>query len=155
MPKFNGRKWIEENQGKHFCQCGCGEAIEIKIHHHVRGIPKFKNFHASKAMPFAFANYGAANGRYKGGRYIDLNGYVQVRINGKYYREHRIIIEELTGENLSSDDVVHHKNKNKSDNRIDNLEVMTNSDHTSLHARAGEVGFRLLQKKGIKWNLKS
>jgi len=34
------QKFIEENQGKHFCQ-HCGEPIVIKPYHMYRGIPKF------------------------------------------------------------------------------------------------------------------
>lgn len=39
--------WVKENQGKHFCHCGCGEEIEIKPHHHDPkvGIPKFISGH--------------------------------------------------------------------------------------------------------------
>jgi site-specific DNA recombinase len=40
-------EWVEENQGKHICACGCGEAIEIKPIHRAptKGIPKFKHTH--------------------------------------------------------------------------------------------------------------
>jgi hypothetical protein len=37
----NGAAWIAGQQGKHFCHCGCGQLIEIKIHHHTKGIPRF------------------------------------------------------------------------------------------------------------------
>lgn len=30
--------------------------------------------------------------RWKGGRYIQL-GYVQVWVKGRYYREHRVVVE--------------------------------------------------------------
>lgn len=33
--------WIDKNQGKHFCHCGCNEEITIKKFHYTRGIPKY------------------------------------------------------------------------------------------------------------------
>lgn len=158
MVRFDGKKWIKENQGKHFCQCGCGQAITIQIHHHAKGIPRFINYHASKALRYLYANYGAANGRYKGGTYVDQKGYVQVRVDAKargskshYVRKHRLIVEEKLKRRLARNEVVHHKNKIKCDNSEENLELMSNSEHSSIHAQAGEIGFRLLQKQGKIW----
>ena len=46
-PNYNHEiaKWIEENQGKHFCHCGCGGIIIIQSHHYKRGIPKYMSGH--------------------------------------------------------------------------------------------------------------
>lgn len=45
------REWVEENQGKHFCQCGCGEEITILRAHHSKGIPKYRPRHHIKVNP--------------------------------------------------------------------------------------------------------
>lgn len=42
-------------------------------------------------------------------------------------------MENHLGRLLEPDEVVHHINGDKFDNRIENLEVMTNSEHVSLH----------------------
>lgn len=43
------KEWVEANQGKHLCQCECGEYIEIKPWHHSAGIPKYKQGHYARA----------------------------------------------------------------------------------------------------------
>lgn len=54
MAKGNYRvvpNWIKEQQGKHYCQCGCGTAIVIKRSHYNRGIPKWINHHCPIPRP--------------------------------------------------------------------------------------------------------
>ncbi len=50
-----------------------------------------------------------------------------------YVLEHRIVVENNLGRILEKSEVVHHKNGNKKDNRISNLEVMTKEAHARLH----------------------
>ena len=56
----------------------------------------------------------------------NMNGWVA---------EHRVIGEMLKGSPLVEGEVVHHRNFVKHDNRPENLEVMTESDHLNLHAK--------------------
>lgn len=50
-----------------------------------------------------------------------------------YIREHRLVMEQKIGRVLEKNEVVHHKNHNTLDNRIENLELMTVSEHCRLH----------------------
>lgn len=50
-------------------------------------------------------------------------------------KQHRMIVEEYIGRKLEPYEVVHHINGVKTDNRIENLQVMTASEHASLHRR--------------------
>jgi len=55
-----------------------------------------------------------------------------------YVLEHRIIVETKLGRYLSSDEIVHHKNGIKTDNNVDNLIVISKSEHAKIHNNLGE-----------------
>lgn len=47
--------------------------------------------------------------------------------------EHKLVAEFATGTRLGSKLHVHHKNRDKSDNRADNLQVVTEEEHDFIH----------------------
>lgn len=91
-----------------------------------------------------------SNARHKNSRWINKYGYVRVtpRIEEKHLnpttavamQEHRLIMARHLGRALYKHEVVHHKNGNRSDNRIENLELWSKSQ---------PYGQRVLDK--IKW----
>lgn len=50
-----------------------------------------------------------------------------------YVKEHRVVAETKCGRSLAPGEMVHHRNGDKTDNRPENLEVMTAAAHTRLH----------------------
>lgn len=71
-------------------------------------------------------------------RYTALTGYVLVKVGIHEWRaEHRVKIEKKLGRQLTRDETVHHINGIKTDNRLRNLLVLSNSEHQKLHAREG------------------
>jgi endogenous inhibitor of DNA gyrase (YacG/DUF329 family) len=82
------------------------------------------------------------NGHWKGGRYIDKQGYVHIRVDGKDRKEHTAIIEAEIGRKLQKGEVVHHINENRQDNRRDNLELLTISEHMKRHHPPGSMILR-------------
>ncbi len=76
---------------------------------------------------------------WKGGGSIINNGYeyAYAGIGRKYTGKHRLVMEERLGRRLARAEVVHHINGDKTDNRPENLEVLSLAEHNAKHARVG------------------
>lgn len=73
-------------------------------------------------------------------RFKDSNGYVQVYNPDRaypmsYVSEHILVAEETVGHRLNSDEVVHHINGIRDDNRPENLQVMSQHEHCVLSGK--------------------
>jgi hypothetical protein len=76
---------------------------------------------------------GKHTARYVDG-YVSTNGYHIIMIDGKAIRAHRHIMEQHLGRPLLSEEVVHHKDHNRLNNNINNLEILpSNSAHRKHH----------------------
>jgi hypothetical protein len=53
--------------------------------------------------------------------------------NGRNVRVYRAIMEDYLGRELAPDEHVHHINGNYQDNRIENLQIVSASEHRRIH----------------------
>ena len=86
--------------------------------------------------------------------WFDCHGYLACTVieNGKKKTvfQHREIVENHLGRPLTRREVVHHRNSNRKDNRIENLKLMTLSGHSKIHGKGIEwVSVTCLQCKKV------
>lgn len=91
-----------------------------------------KNKFCSRKCSLSFQK-GENHPRWKGGFCEDGHGYKTIRIKGRYVYEHRYLMEKKLGRKLSSKEHVHHINENIKDNSIENLVVLSCSEHNKIH----------------------
>lgn len=79
------------------------------------------------------ARRGEKSPTWKGGKTRSRKGYVVLRNDGDVIFEHRAVMEDHIGRKLTEDEVVHHINGDKTDNRLENLQLMTRGEHSTMH----------------------
>lgn len=110
------------------CECDCGKLIKIVTE---RGnIRRFETNHDKRGENHHKYNNGISNHR----EYIII--YKPDHPNAQksgWIPEHRYIMSQFIGRSLEPNEEVHHINGNEKDNRIENLQLVTSSEHTIIH----------------------
>ncbi len=96
---------------------------------------------------------GIKSSNWKGGRTRSSKGYILILkrehpfcTKRGYIFEHRLVMEKKLGRFLKSNEVVHHKNGQKDDNRVENLELMEFGEHTRKHSQNRKMNFESRKK---------
>ena len=94
---------------------------------------------------------GERSGNWKGGRVRTTQGYILIRLqpddfffpmaqrNNGYVFEHRLVMAKSLKRNLHPWEIVHHKNHKRQDNRIGNLQLIQEMQHTQLTLLEGRI----------------
>ena len=84
---------------------------------------------------------GAKAPNWNGGRHMH-NGYIEIYAPKHPHKnkrnciyEHQKVMEDYLGRYLEKGEVVHHKDLCKTNNNIKNLQLLTMSEHSKLHAK--------------------
>lgn len=100
---------------------------------------------------------GDRNARWAGDRLRTEHGYIAVKVPAdhphawgpprlkrhKYAYEHVVMMMVHIGRPLRPGEVVHHRNGKRDDNRLDNLELTTKSEHAREHSDVSGARDRL------------
>jgi hypothetical protein len=82
------------------------------------------------------------------------HGYKRVRLNRKLYSLHRILYEKFIGV-IPNDKVVDHINNKKDDNRLENLQLLSQRDNSrkQLKQTNNTSGYNGINKHGNRWRV--
>ena len=120
--------------------CGTTENVVTYRYAKFRGYCRKCVYRNQRSMPWK-----------KDGKFVDKDGYVRVtaghrdhprHTTGGVY-EHILVMEDHLGRHLTPDEEVHHKDRVRHHNWIDNLELLVGTEHHAKHGREG--GFRNMQ----------
>lgn len=94
------------------------------------------------------------NPAWKGGVIKNYHGYIELKIPGHpmancigYVIRNRLVMSNYFGRNLLQYEQVHHINGIKDDDRIENLQLLTISEHSKLHWDSDAVSRRMIRHR--------
>ena len=120
----------------------CGKRVAKYMSPSTRKRPHVSNRFCSRTCAGLWRR-GANHPMWCGGENVDKDGYVYVSCPGHskanrrgYVFKHRLVMESHLGRTLEGDEIVHHKNGNRADNRIANLRLyVSQAEHMTAEVK--------------------
>lgn len=151
-PRWLG--WIEVRRR-------CGDLlidIAADLGVHISTVERLRRIEGAPPAKRGSFRPGSRHPLWSGGRILDKHGYVLVHLpahphsnSSGYVREHRLVMERYLGRLLSRREVVHHKDGDPANNRIENLHLYaSNAEHMRAEADRHRLrpGGRLRVRRG-------
>ena len=80
------------------------------------------------------------------------DGYIRVSVAGKRILKHRLLAQEKLGRPLRDDEIVHHIDGDTTNNDLDKLQVMSQSEHLRLHIKQWDARYGTQWRRGEDHN---
>lgn len=83
------------------------------------------------------------------------NGYVKILVNEKFELEHRWIVSQIIGRELTKEEVVHHLDNNRQNNHPNNLMLFScETEHQKFHYKIKRNGYttNILNEIEHRWD---
>lgn len=107
--------------------------------------PSYEKYGRGRFCSKRCARTGKFASRWIGGKRINHNGYIVIRmpnhpnaVNG-YIFEHRLIMEKKLGRILKPNEIVHHIDHDKLNNDFSNLIILSKKEHNLQHTKDGRI----------------
>lgn len=113
-----------------------------------------------KRPDLSLSRIGEGNPAWKGGRTKDGNGYWVIYMPKHPYacqgkiKEHRLVIERHLGRYLKPNEIIHHIDFDKINNKIENLYLMSRGQHSKLHRDLEKKVRQMYKERLLKFDKK-
>ena len=126
--------------GSKFIWASCENCGKERWVARLGGKPKYPLCHSCACKAYGLKERGEANPAWKGGNYLDPKGYILVKVqpDDRFYSmanmwgyvfEHRLVVAQRLNRCLRREELVHHLNGIKTDNRSENLILINRREH--------------------------
>jgi hypothetical protein len=101
---------------------------------------------------------------WKGGKYISSDGYIMIKVADRfdvatpwksYKKEHTHVMETYLGRPLNKGEIIHHLDKNKINNALDNLWLSNQAKHRVAHDSLEKLSIKLYKNGFVIFNLET